>query len=85
MSAPADADRRSVSPLRLIRYLALAYAALIVYASLHPFSGWRDGNLTPFSFLEAYWPRYWTHLDPAHIMADTTDVESQQRHSRHKK
>ena len=65
MSAPADADRRSVSPLRLIRYLALAYAALIVYASLHPFSSWRDGNLTPFSFLEACWPRYWTLFDIA--------------------
>ena len=65
MSAPADADRRSVSPLRLVRYLALAYAALIVYASLHPFSGWRDGNLTPSSFLEAGWPRYWTGFDIA--------------------
>ena len=27
---------------RLSRHLALAYAALIIYASLHPFSGWRD-------------------------------------------
>jgi len=47
----------------LPRYLALAYLALIVYASLHPFSGWRDPGLSPIFFLEAGWPRYWTVFD----------------------
>ena len=50
---------------RLSRHLALAYAALIIYASLHPFSGWRDSALSPFAFLEAGWPRYWTGFDLA--------------------
>ena len=47
----------------LPRYLAFAYIALIVYASLHPFSGWRDSGLSPFLFLTAGWPRYWTLFD----------------------
>ena len=50
---------------RLSRHLALAYAVLIIYASLHPFSGWRDSALSPFAFLEAGWPRYWTGFDLA--------------------
>lgn len=49
----------------LPRYLALAYAALVVYASLHPFSDWRDLGLSPFAFLDAGWPRYWTGFDIA--------------------
>ena len=49
----------------LPRYLALAYAILIVYASLHPFSGWRDTGVSPFAFLDAAWPRYWTGFDLA--------------------
>ena len=48
---------------RLPRYLALAYGALIVYASLHPFYGWRDPGLPPFYFFNAGWPRYWTGFD----------------------
>lgn len=50
-------------PVLLPRYLALVYLALVVYASLHPFSGWRDPGLSPFSFLDASWPRYWTVFD----------------------
>lgn len=49
----------------LPRYLALAYAVLVVYASLHPISGWRDLGLSPFAFLDAGWPRYWTIFDLA--------------------
>ena len=64
-TTPSDAP--AVSPIAaatvLPRHLALAYLALIVYASLHPFSGWRDSGLSPFSFLEAGWPRYWTYFD----------------------
>lgn len=49
----------------LPRHLAFAYAALVVYASLHPFTGWRDLGLSPFAFLEGGWPRYWTGFDLA--------------------
>ena len=41
------------------------YTALIVYASLYPFSGWRDQGLMPFDFLTAPWPRYWSQFDTA--------------------
>jgi len=43
--------------------LALIYAALIVYASLYPFEGWRVQGLAPWAFLWAPWPRYWTGFD----------------------
>lgn len=45
--------------------LAQAYAALIVYASLYPFTGWRDQGISPFAFLSSPWPRYWTGFDLA--------------------
>jgi len=51
------------SPILLARYLALAWLGLIVYGSLHPFSGWRDTGVSPFAFLDASWPRYWTVFD----------------------
>lgn len=53
----------SPGPVRLARYLALAWCGLIVYGSLHPFSGWRDTGISPFAFLEGGWPRYWTAFD----------------------
>ncbi|MGB3067464.1 MAG: VanZ family protein [Ottowia sp.] len=43
--------------------LALLYAALIVYASLYPFTGWRDQGLTPWAFMAAPLPQYWTRFD----------------------
>ena len=43
--------------------LALATLCLVVYASLYPFAGWRDQGLSPFAFLSAPWPRYWTGFD----------------------
>lgn len=43
--------------------LALAYAALIVYASLYPFADWRDQGIAPWSYLGAPWPKYWTGFD----------------------
>ncbi len=43
--------------------LALAYAALIVYASLYPFSDWRDQGIAPWAFLSAPLPRWWTWFD----------------------
>ncbi len=54
----------------LARYLAIAYALLIAYASLHPFTGWRDTGAPPFDYLAAAWPRYYTGFDlAANILA----------------
>ncbi len=50
-------------PLRLARYLALAWMLLLIYGSLHPFSGWRDNGLASLAFLGTPWPRYWTGFD----------------------
>lgn len=44
-------------------YLAAAYTLLAIYASLHPFSGWRDSGAPVSAFLFASWPRYWTVFD----------------------
>ncbi len=43
--------------------LALIYAGLVVYASLYPFTDWRDQGLLPWGFLTASLPRYWTWFD----------------------
>lgn len=51
------------SPVLLARYLALAWCGLVVYGSLHPFSGWRTTGVSPIAFLEGGWPRYWTAFD----------------------
>ena len=45
------------------RPLALAYAILIVYASLYPFTDWRDQSIAPWSFLLAPLSKYWTSFD----------------------
>jgi VanZ family protein len=45
------------------RYLLGAYWLLIVYGSLHPFSGWRDQGLSSFEFLGAPVPQYVTAFD----------------------
>ncbi|HWP12291.1 MAG TPA: VanZ family protein, partial [Ramlibacter sp.] len=45
--------------------LSQAYAALVVYASLYPFSGWRDQGIAPWEFLASPWPKYWTGFDVA--------------------
>ncbi|GAB4405317.1 MAG: VanZ family protein [Rhodoferax sp.] len=42
---------------------ALLYLALIVYASLYPFSAWRDQDIAPWAFWFAPWPQYWTRFD----------------------
>ncbi len=43
--------------------LSQAYVALIVYASLYPFSGWHDQGVNPLEFLWSPLPRYWTGFD----------------------
>jgi VanZ family protein len=45
--------------------LAGAYSLLVVYASLYPFSGWRNQEIPPWEFLFAGWPKYWTWFDLA--------------------
>ncbi|ENO86155.1 VanZ family protein [Thauera linaloolentis 47Lol = DSM 12138] len=46
------------TPASLPRNLALAYAALIAYACLHPLTGWRASGLPLFDYLLAPWPKY---------------------------
>lgn len=43
--------------------LALLFGALVVYASLYPFSGWRVQGVLPMAFLQAPLPQYWTGFD----------------------
>lgn len=44
--------------------LALIYTALIVFASLFPFEGWRGQGISPWVFLSApIPPPYWTRFD----------------------
>ncbi|MGZ5274633.1 MAG: VanZ family protein [Caldimonas sp.] len=43
--------------------LSWLYAALIVYASLYPFAGWRVPGACPLDFLLLGWPRWWTSFD----------------------
>ena len=49
--------------------LALAFMCLIVYASLYPFSEWRNQDISPLRFLTAPLPRYWTGFDVGINMA----------------
>lgn len=43
--------------------LAVAAACLMVYASLYPFTDWRDQGISPFAFFNAPLPKYWTGFD----------------------
>ncbi|MDZ4161348.1 MAG: VanZ family protein, partial [Burkholderiales bacterium] len=43
--------------------MAALLSALIVYASLYPFDGWRLSGQPPWAFLTAPLPRYWTWFD----------------------
>ena len=43
--------------------LALALVCLIVYASLYPFSDWRNQGISPLGFLASPLPKYWTGFD----------------------
>lgn len=45
--------------------LTALYVLLVLYASLYPFSDWRDQGLNPFEFLTAPWPHYWGQFDTA--------------------
>ena len=54
-----------MQPSPLTRYLLIAYTLLVVYGSLHPFSGWRNHGIEPFAYLFAPAPRYVTAFDLA--------------------
>lgn len=43
--------------------LSLATICLVIYASLYPFADWRDQGISPFRFLTAPLPQYWTGFD----------------------
>ena len=43
--------------------LALATLCLIVYASLYPFTDWRDQGISPLKYLTSPLPKYWTGFD----------------------
>ena len=43
--------------------LSQAYVALVFYASLYPFTGWRDQGIAPWAWLASPWPKYWTAFD----------------------
>ena len=45
--------------------LALIATCLIVYASLYPFTEWRDQGISPFRYLGAPLPQYWSGFDVA--------------------
>lgn len=47
------------------RYACLAYAALTLYASLYPWSGWRALGVSAWAYLTAPWPLYVTVFDLA--------------------
>lgn len=43
--------------------LAAIYAALVAYASLYPFTGWREPGMAIWAFIFELWPRWWTPFD----------------------
>ena len=43
--------------------LAWLYAALIIYASLYPFTGWQEARGPLLAFLALPWSRWWTGFD----------------------
>lgn len=57
LSPPMARHRSSASPL------AWLYAALIVYASLYPFTGWRVPGVSVANYLTLPWSRWWTWFD----------------------
>jgi VanZ family protein len=58
-AAPLQPHRSSASLLTAL------YVLLVLYASLYPFSAWRDQGLWAFEFLTASWPHYWSQFDTA--------------------
>lgn len=61
--SPFSSDTRYARSSTLVRYLAVAYLALVAHASLHPFSGWRVPAESATAFVFADWPFYVTAAD----------------------
>jgi VanZ family protein len=61
--APAESAGRQAPHRSSATLLALAYACLVVYASLYPFDGWRDQGIPPWNFAWQPLPYYWTAFD----------------------
>lgn len=57
----APSWRHRASPLARLGWLA--YVVLVAYASLAPWSGWRDIGAGAFAWVGAPWPRYVTRFD----------------------
>lgn len=55
--------RHAVGTPRLTVYLAAAYTLLILYACLHPLTGWRVSGLPLFDYLTAPFPKYYRTED----------------------
>ncbi len=47
----------------LARVGLLCFTLLVIYGSLHPFTGWTDNGISPLAFLTAPKPRYLTQFD----------------------
>lgn len=43
--------------------LTLLFVGFVVYASFYPFTGWRFQGVSPWAFLLAPFPQYWTGFD----------------------
>ena len=66
MGTPSEAAPASGGPFaNLAFFSALAYTLLAIYASLYPFSGWRDTGAPLTAYLTGGWPRYTTAFDLA--------------------
>lgn len=63
--AQRSENDRGVPAKTVASPLALALICLIVYASLYPFSEWRNQGISPLVFLTAPLPKYWTGFDVA--------------------
>lgn len=60
-ASPDLAPPRRTSPLARLAFLA--YVVLLIYASLTPWSGWRDVGVGAFAYLSAPWPERVTRFD----------------------
>jgi VanZ family protein len=58
-----DTSHRQQAHRSIAMVMAVLYALLVLYASLYPFTNWRDQGLLPWEFLTAPWPRYWSQFD----------------------
>ena len=63
MKSPGSLPDTSVKTAALP--LSLALISLIIYASLFPFTDWRNQGLSPLAYLTAPLPKYWTGFDVA--------------------